>query len=74
VRRGGSYSSYQADLIVRMPKKELQAVLIKQQHNVASNSRDYPLRLPRIMHAYVLIWQRRRTVKVAWPRNNFEPS
>ncbi len=31
VRRGGVYSSYQADLITRMPKKELQAVLIKHQ-------------------------------------------
>jgi hypothetical protein len=28
----------------------LQAVLIKQQHNVASGGRDYPLRLPRIMY------------------------
>jgi hypothetical protein len=39
--------SYQADLITRTPKKELQAVLIKQQHHVASNGREYPLRLPR---------------------------
>ena len=29
VRRGGVYSSYQADLVARMPKKELAAVLIK---------------------------------------------
>jgi hypothetical protein len=65
VRRNGVYSSYQADLIVRMPKKELQAVLIKEQHNIASDGTDYPLRLPRIMHEYVLIWQRRRTVMVA---------
>jgi hypothetical protein len=43
VRRGGSYSSYQANLIVRMAKKELQAVLIKQQHNIASDGKDYPL-------------------------------
>src|SRR5271170_7370499 len=41
VRRDGGYSSYQADLIVRMPKKELRAVLIKQQFNVASNGREY---------------------------------
>ncbi len=54
MRRGGVYSRYQADLITRMPKTELQAVLIKQQHNVASNGRDYPLRLPRIMHEYVV--------------------
>jgi len=68
VRKGGAYSSYQADLIVRMPRKELLTVLIKQQHNVASNGRDYPLRLPRIMHEYVLIWHRRRTVTMAVPR------
>jgi hypothetical protein len=73
VRRGGSYSSYQADLIVRMPKNELQAVLIKQQHNVTSNGKDYPLRLPRIMHEYVILWQRRRTVAVARPRSDFVP-
>jgi hypothetical protein len=74
VRRGGVYSSYQADLIVRMPKKELQAVLIKQQHNVASNGKDYPLRLPRIMHEYVILWQRRRDVAVARPRSAYEPT
>lgn len=31
-----------------MPKKELGAVLIKEQHNVACNGREYPLRLPRV--------------------------
>ena len=67
VRRGGVYSSYQADLITRMPKQELRAVLIKQQHHVASNSRDYPLRLPRYVHEYVVLWQKRRTVIVAAP-------
>jgi hypothetical protein len=36
VRRAGVYSSYQADMIARMPKRELQAVLIKQQHNVSA--------------------------------------
>jgi hypothetical protein len=43
-----AYSSYQADLIVRLPKRELQAVLIKQQHNASSSGTDYPLRLPRM--------------------------
>ena len=71
MRRGGSYSSYQADLIVRMPRKELLTVLIKQQHNVGSASKDYPLRLPRIMHEYVVLWQRQRKVTVARPRSNF---
>ena len=40
-----------------MPKKELAAVLIKEQHNVASNCTGYPLRLPRIMHEYVVLWK-----------------
>ena len=71
VRKNGVYSSYQADLIVRMPKKELRQVLIKQQHNVASNVRVYPLRLPRIMHEYVVLWQRQRRAVVARPAKNF---
>jgi len=70
VRKSGVYPSYQAELISRMPKKELQAVLIKQQHNVVSNRMDYPLRLPRIMHEYVVLWQRRRVVTVARPGGN----
>jgi hypothetical protein len=74
VRKAGVYSSYQADIITWMPKSELQAVLIKQQHNMASNGRDYPLRLPRIMHEYVVLWQRRRTVSVVRPRGEFRPS
>jgi hypothetical protein len=57
-----------------MPRQELQAVLIKEQHNVASNGTDYPLRQPRIMHEYVIIWQRRHTVMVARPRSDFAPS
>jgi len=69
VRKGGAYSSYQADLITRLPKKEL--VLIKQQHNVASNGRAYPLKLPRIMHEYVVLWQRRRSVAVVAPGKRF---
>jgi hypothetical protein len=73
VRRGGVYSSYQADLVTRMPKKELAAVLIKEQHNVAGNSREYPLRLPRIMHEYVVLWKKRRTAAVAVPGKRLAP-
>jgi len=36
-------------------------VLIKQQHNLASKSMGYPLKLPRIMHEYVLLWQKQRS-------------
>ena len=69
VRKGGVYSSYQADLIVRMPRQELLTVLIKEQHNV----KDYPLRLPRIMHEYVILWQRRPTVTAARPNISLAP-
>jgi hypothetical protein len=68
LRRGGHYFSFQADLITRMPRKELQAVLIKRQHSVASNAKDYPLRLPRIMHEYVILWQRRGNITFGRPR------
>jgi hypothetical protein len=59
VRANGQYSSYQAGLISRMPKRELRAVFIKEQFNVASESRTYPLKLPRITHEYVILWQKK---------------
>src|SRR6516162_4601084 len=74
VRKGGVYSSYQADLIVRMSRKELQAVLMKQQHNVASDGKDYPLRLPRIMHEYVIIWVRREVARALSRKGPAVPS
>jgi hypothetical protein len=52
----------------------LQAVLIKQQHNVASHGSDYPLRLPRIIHEYAILWQRRRSVAIAGPKSRVEPA
>ena len=45
----------------------------QQQYNVASNGREYPLKLPRIMHEYVVLWQKRRTVSVTRPRNDLAP-
>jgi hypothetical protein len=33
----------------------LRQIYIKEQHNVASNGKDYPLRLPRIMHEYAIL-------------------
>jgi hypothetical protein len=61
VRRRGQYSSYQADIIIRMPRDELRAVLIKAQHNVRSDRVHYDhLPLPRILHEYILLWQRLR--------------
>lgn len=59
LRRNGQYWSFQADAIARMPGSELKAVLIKAQHNVQSASRQYAgMRLPRVSHEYILLWQR----------------
>lgn len=60
-RSGPRYVSYQAEAIARMPSDELVAVLIKCQHNVQSARKAYhSMRLPRIAHEYVLIWQKRQ--------------
>lgn len=59
-RRNGIYTSYQAELIARMPRKELAAVLIKTQHNCVSDGKNYGrLKLPRIQHEYLLLWQKK---------------
>ena len=66
VRRRGQYSSYQAEAIARMPREELRAVLIKAQHNMVSNHVNYaPMKFPKIMHEYVIIWQRPSTRSLA---------
>lgn len=58
-RRAGRYVSYQAECIARMPASELAAVLIKQQHNVTSDSRTYRgMKLPRVTHEYICLWRR----------------
>lgn len=59
-RRKGMYSSYQAELIARMPKDELASVLIKTQHNTMSAGLNYvKQKLPLITHEYLLLWQRK---------------
>lgn len=59
-RKAGSYVSYQAEMIARMPSAELAAVIIKQQHNCMSDSRSYAkMTLPKIVHEYVLLWQKK---------------
>ncbi|ADR37725.1 hypothetical protein Ocepr_2277 (plasmid) [Oceanithermus profundus DSM 14977] len=58
LRRQGRYYSFQAELIARLPTDELAAVLVKVQHNVSSNARNYRLRYPRIMHEYALLWRK----------------
>jgi len=62
-RKNGAYVSYQAEAIARMPSNELAGVLIKQQHNVMSDSRTYRgMKLPRLMHEYILLWRRPETI------------
>ena len=64
IRRGGRYSSFQADMIARMPREELRAVIVKAQHHMGSDAKTYDsLLLPRIRHEYVLLWQRLRTIQ-----------
>lgn len=58
LRSKGKYVSYQAEAIARMPADELAAVIIKAQHNCVSDSRSYQLKHPRIMHEYILLWQK----------------
>jgi hypothetical protein len=59
-RRGGVYTSYQAEMIARMPTNELAAVIIKTQHNCVSDTKTYgAMKLPRILHEYLLIWEKR---------------
>lgn len=59
-RRQGRYTSYQAEMIARMPRDELAAVIIKAQHNCQSDSKQYGrMKLPFILHEYVLLWQKK---------------
>lgn len=59
VRRNGRYSSYQAELIARLPARELGAVWIKAQHNMQSLDTRYKrLRYPLVSHEYILLWEK----------------
>lgn len=59
-RRNGVYTSYQAEMIARMPKDELAAVIIKAQHNCRSDAKSYGrMKLPMILHEYILLWQKK---------------
>ena len=59
-RRNGTYTSYQAECIARMPKDELAAVLIKGQHNCQSDLKSYGrMKLPFIMHEYIILWRKK---------------
>jgi hypothetical protein len=58
-RRKGTYTSYQAECIARMPARELCGVLIKAQHNTVSDFREYKaMSMPRIAHEYIVLWRK----------------
>ncbi|WP_241302725.1 site-specific DNA-methyltransferase [Burkholderia stabilis] len=59
-RRNGVYTSYQAEIIARLPAPELAGVLIKAQHNASSSFKSYgKLDLPFIMHEYIVLFRRK---------------
>lgn len=61
-RRQGRYSSYQAELVARLPSDELAAIIIKAQHNCVSDAKSYGrMALPRVMHEYLCLWRKRDT-------------
>ena len=63
-RRGGTYTSYMAEAIARMPKEELMAVVIKAQHNVTSGNTTYRQKLPLIQHEYIVLWKKPTLLQV----------
>ena len=61
-RRQGRYTSYQAEVIARMPADELAGILIKQQHNTRSSRKQYgKMLLPFITHEYLVLWKKKET-------------
>ncbi len=65
LRSKGRYVSYQAEICARMPADELAAILIKQQHNVTSDRRNYArMDYPRIQHEYIVLFKRREQTVV----------
>lgn len=64
-RRDGRYTSYQAEVIARMPANELAGVLIKAQHNCQSSAKQYgKLKLPFITHEYILLFRKPQVTSI----------
>lgn len=65
-RRNGVYTSYQAEMIARMPKNELASVMIKAQHNTQSASKSYgKMKMPFILHEYIILWKKKEIAMVS---------
>lgn len=58
-RRSGTYTCYMAEMVARMPSKELAAVLIKMQHNCTSDRKRYgKIAIAPIHHEYLCLWRK----------------
>lgn len=57
-RKNGNFYSFQADYQKMMPKNELKSVVIKVQHNVMSDSKNYGGSFIPIQHEYLIVWQK----------------
>lgn len=59
-RRNGIYTSYQAEMICRMPRDELASVMLKVQHNTMSGKKSYgKMPFAFIEHEYILLWKKK---------------
>ena len=58
LRKNGKFRSFQANFIGMMPENELLSVVIKQQHNCLSDTKQYAGSFVPIMHEYLLLWKR----------------
>jgi hypothetical protein len=64
MRKDGAYHCFTAEMIGRMPRSELAAVIVKAQHNTASGGRGYrAIRYPFISHEFIVLW--RKSARIA---------
>lgn len=63
MRKHGQYHCFSAEMIARMPRSELAAVIVKTQHNTVSGDRAYrKMKYPFILHEYIVLWKRSRRI------------
>lgn len=63
MRKDGAYHCFSAEMMSRMPRSELAAVLIKTQHNMVSGRTAYTaMKYPFILHEYIVLWKKSRRI------------
>lgn len=66
VRRRGRYTPIVRDVLnLESELGQLRSIIIKAQHRCRSDSVDYPLKDPRILHEYCVVFQRREEAGLA---------